>query len=81
MKPSPKMNEPRSDVVIPEGSYVLVTDEDKRLFPCWVDAFLASQMRPHQHLGVKFMFDCLCGFKAPEISGCILAVSEFELSN
>lgn len=76
MKPSPKTQELMIDVVIPEGSYVLTPDrsEDRRIVPCFIDPFLANQMRPHQKEGVKFMFDCICGFKGPEINGCILAV-------
>ena len=32
-------------------------------------------MRHHQQEGVKFMLECVCGFKGTSINGCILADS------
>jgi Superfamily II DNA/RNA helicases, SNF2 family len=77
MKITPKSGELVVDIEIPEGSYMLTDPEDKSIVPCFIDAFLANQMRPHQKEGVKFMFDCLVGFRGPDINGCILAVTNY----
>ena len=63
------------EVKIPNGAYVLVEGKpDNSVVPCYIDPFLCTQMRIHQKEGVKFMFECITNLKAPEITGCILAV-------
>ena len=34
---------------------------------------LANWLRPHQRLGVQFMFNCVAGISLPPFTGCILA--------
>ncbi|GAM18460.1 hypothetical protein SAMD00019534_016350, partial [Acytostelium subglobosum LB1] len=41
--------------------------------PVVVDPILAAKLRPHQRIGVQFMFDCLAGFRGNFGNGCILA--------
>lgn len=83
----------QKEIVVPEGknscfipevklakdAYVLVNRED--LKPVFIDPVLSKVMRPHQKEGVKFMFECVSGLKAPDISGCILAVIDASALN
>ena len=68
----------KSDLEIPKeiplNAYMLTPDNDKNIIPIFIDIFLNNQMRPHQKEGVKFMFECICGFRGSDIDGCILAV-------
>jgi DNA repair and recombination protein RAD54B len=41
--------------------------------PVVVDPHLSKQLRPHQRVGVQFMYDCLMGVRQYDGSGCILA--------
>uniref|UniRef100_A0A0W0FFX5 Uncharacterized protein n=1 Tax=Moniliophthora roreri TaxID=221103 RepID=A0A0W0FFX5_MONRR len=38
-----------------------------------LDPILARRMRPHQHEGVKFLYECVMGLRKHEGNGCILA--------
>lgn len=38
-----------------------------------VDPVLAKILRPHQREGVKFMYDCVEGYKVENQNGCIMA--------
>jgi DNA repair and recombination RAD54-like protein len=38
-----------------------------------VDPILARVLRPHQILGVKFLYDCTTGQVAENAFGCIMA--------
>ncbi|KAH9511341.1 DNA repair and recombination protein RAD54-like [Dermatophagoides farinae] len=38
-----------------------------------VDPVLCNVLRPHQHEGVKFMWDCVTGVRINDQSGCIMA--------
>jgi SNF2 family DNA or RNA helicase len=40
-----------------------------------MEEFLFQACRQHQLEGVKFMFQCVCGLRAANIKGCILADS------
>ena len=75
MRQSPKTNELVTDIQVPEGSFMLTSEEDSEMVPVYIDPFLTSQMRIHQKEGVKFMFECLSGKRGREVSGCILADS------
>ena len=60
---------------------VELTDESRRLVllrekgvaKVQVPYVLANWLRPHQRVGVKFMFDCVAGISLPPFTGCILA--------
>ncbi|KZT43673.1 hypothetical protein SISSUDRAFT_1068881 [Sistotremastrum suecicum HHB10207 ss-3] len=41
--------------------------------PVVVDPLLSKHLRPHQKEGVKFMYDCVMGFRKHGGQGCILA--------
>ncbi|CAG9324533.1 unnamed protein product [Blepharisma stoltei] len=58
----------KKNVSIPEGSLVL--DEENKIF---VIPHLAKNLREHQKIGVKFMYDCIAGNKSKNYYGCILA--------
>ena len=38
-----------------------------------VDPLLSRNLRPHQRDGVVFLYECLMGFKTPNMYGAILA--------
>jgi DNA repair and recombination protein RAD54B len=40
---------------------------------CYLDGWMAKQMREHQLVGVRFLFECVGGLKGSEINGAILA--------
>jgi len=39
----------------------------------FVDGFLSSVLRPHQRIGVSFLYDCVTGQKNTKYRGAILA--------
>ncbi len=39
----------------------------------WINPLLSPLLRPHQHEGVKFMYECVMGMRKMEATGCILA--------
>jgi DNA repair and recombination protein RAD54B len=41
--------------------------------PVVIDPFLSRTLRPHQHEGVAFMYQCVMGLREQGRSGCILA--------
>lgn len=47
--------------------------QDSNVVPVVLDPILARKMRPHQIEGVKFMYECVMGFRKHEGRGCILA--------
>ena len=64
------------EIQVPEGAYVLnERNKEKSIHPCYIDPYLSSKMRIHQKEGIKFMFECIVGFKGQDITGCILAVN------
>ena len=38
-----------------------------------VDPLLSKNLRPHQREGVVFLYECVMGFKTPNMCGAILA--------
>ena len=60
---------------------VQLVDESRRLVllrqngvaKVQVPYVLANWLRPHQRLGVQFMFNCVAGISLPPFTGCILA--------
>jgi hypothetical protein len=64
-----------------EVDKVELTDESRRLVllrekgvaKVQVPYVLANWLRPHQRIGVQFMFDCVAGIALPPFTGCILA--------
>lgn len=38
-----------------------------------VDPILSKILRPHQREGVKFLWECVSGFKIPDSFGAIMA--------
>lgn len=47
--------------------------EHKEIIPVVLDPFLAKHLRPHQKVGIIFLYECVSGFKAQEYFGAILA--------
>ncbi|KIK68828.1 hypothetical protein GYMLUDRAFT_153158 [Collybiopsis luxurians FD-317 M1] len=47
--------------------------KDRRVVPVVLDPILAKRMRPHQHEGIKFMYESVMGLRKHEGQGCILA--------
>ncbi|GMH39369.1 hypothetical protein BSKO_07267 [Bryopsis sp. KO-2023] len=45
---------------------------DAHLTKVYVDGFLGDRLRPHQIEGIRFMYQCLSGFKVKGYYGCIL---------
>ena len=41
-----------------------------------MDLMLSKNLRPHQREGVVFIYDCLMGFKTPNMYGAILLADE-----
>lgn len=68
--PEPKCLAPKVQFEVPENSFVL--DQVNKVY---VERFLAEKLRPHQKEGVKFMYECLAGYRFPDYYGCILADS------
>ncbi|GAB4822557.1 hypothetical protein N2152v2_009603 [Parachlorella kessleri] len=60
------------DVVLfdPE-EYPHLPESSKPYVRVLVDKFIAAKLRPHQVVGVQFMFKCLAGLKDPNFTGCI----------
>jgi superfamily II DNA or RNA helicase len=46
-----------------------------RIVSVVVDPVLGAKLRPHQQIGVKFLYDCVTGEKVPGFQGAILADS------
>jgi len=38
-----------------------------------LESFLAKQLRPHQKIGLTFLYECVTGFKSQGYFGAILA--------
>lgn len=69
------------EIQVPNDAFVLnERDKEKSIYPCFIDPFLCNKMRIHQKEGIKFMFECITGFRGQDISGCILAVNLFYLN-
>ena len=76
--PSKSLHEPtpRHD---PHGANAIVLTrpkrcpEGKQLVDVVVDPLLTRNLRDHQREGVKFLYDCVMGFRGEEIRGAILA--------
>lgn len=72
---------PSATVVAPHFRLPEPTDEHqwkwnttKQLIrPVTVAASLASVLRPHQRDGIRFMYECIMGFRSLDHHGCILA--------
>lgn len=45
----------------------------EEITPVVLESFLAKHLRPHQKVGVTFLYECVSGFKAHEYFGAILA--------
>eukprot|EP01061_Rhynchopus_euleeides_P041807 TRINITY_DN73098_c0_g1_i1.p1 TRINITY_DN73098_c0_g1~~TRINITY_DN73098_c0_g1_i1.p1 ORF type:complete len:1095 (+),score=464.44 TRINITY_DN73098_c0_g1_i1:226-3285(+) len=45
----------------------------RKLYNVVVDPVIGDKLRPHQVIGVKFMWDCITGVRVPGYYGCILA--------
>jgi len=64
------------EIQVPEGAFLLnERSKEKSIYPCYIDPYLCSKMRIHQKEGIKFMFECIAGFRGQDITGCILAVN------
>ncbi|TFK75322.1 hypothetical protein BDN72DRAFT_511952 [Pluteus cervinus] len=80
--PQAKLKGPRHDPNV-EGALVMKapTDDHSKLHnkhnfpvvPVVVDPVLSKRMRPHQHEGVRFMYESVMGLRRHEGQGCILA--------
>ncbi|KAL0581838.1 helicase [Marasmius crinis-equi] len=47
--------------------------KDRPVVDVVLDPILSRKMRPHQHEGVKFLYECVMGLRKHEGQGCILA--------
>ena len=45
----------------------------RRLHNVVVDPLIGDKLRPHQIIGIKFLWDCVTGVRVPGYHGCILA--------
>lgn len=45
----------------------------EEITPVVLESFLAKHLRPHQKIGVTFLYECVSGYKAQEYFGVILA--------
>ena len=54
------------------------------IVPVVIDPILSRKLRPHQIEGVKFLYECVMGYRGHGVQGCILAdemsVSTFQLT-
>lgn len=45
----------------------------QEITPVVLESFLAKHLRPHQKIGITFLYECVSGFKSQDYFGAILA--------
>jgi len=51
----------------------LTYDRKLDIVPVVIDPILSRKLRPHQTEGVKFLYECVMGYRGHGGQGCILA--------
>jgi SNF2 family DNA or RNA helicase len=51
----------------------LIYDRKLDIVPVVIDPILSRKLRPHQIQGVKFLYECVMGYRGHGGQGCILA--------
>jgi len=51
----------------------LIYDRKLDIIPVVIDRILSRKLRPHQIEGVKFLYECVMGYRGHGGQGCILA--------
>lgn len=75
LKRSTVITGPRHDPKV-EGAVVMTRPKfsgDKEVLDVVIDPLLSQHLRPHQKEGVKFLYECVMGFKEYQGRGAILA--------
>jgi len=69
---------------VPSAYSIPIYDRKLDIVPVVIDPILSRKLRPHQIEGIKFLYECVMGYRSHDGQGCILAdemsVLNFQLT-